>query len=79
MLNCEIGLLFSYQVFSEKTRLPKAVIARREWKPFGDALASSDNGTHTAISQENIFVEDPKVRVHQLFALHCRAICTVAR
>ncbi len=79
MLNCKIGLLFSYQVFSEKTRLPKAVIARREWKTFGDAFTSSDNSSRTATSQENIFIEDPKVSVHHLFALHCRAIRIVAR
>ncbi len=77
MLNCQIGLLFSYQVFCERTRLPKAVIARREWKPFGDAL-SSDNKTRTATTQENIFIEDPKASGHHFFDLHCRAMHIVS-
>ncbi len=79
MLNCEIGLFLAYQVFSEKTRLPKAAIARKEWIPFGDSLTSGDNSNRTVKSQEDIFIEDPKVSMQQLFALHSHAIHVVAR
>ncbi len=79
MLNCEIELLLAYQVFSEKTRLSKAAIARKEWFPFGDALTSGDNSNRTVKSQEDIFIEDPKVNMHPLFALCSHTIHVVAR